>query len=127
MLSQFKLDRESLQIYLNKLEYKNRQFFRTAWPIDWAKFRDPMLVWQVLVQTSYYFKVVLVSVFLVLIISVSFLIYGFYLALTVPVAAQGGAIREGFVGTEINVFNPVLDLNPVETRIATLLFFRYIK
>jgi len=123
MLSQFKLDRESLQIYLNKLEYKIRQFFRTAWPIDWAKFRDPKLVWQVLVQTSYYFKVVLVSIFLALIISVSFLIYGFYLALTVPVAAQGGTIREGFVGTEINVFNPVLDLNPVETRIATLLFY----
>ena len=94
MLSQFKLDRESLQIYLNKLEYKIRQFFRTAWPIDWAKFRDPKLVWQVLVQTSYYFKVVLVSIFLTLIISVSFLIYGFYLALTVPVAARGGTIRE---------------------------------
>jgi Bacterial extracellular solute-binding proteins, family 5 Middle. len=73
--------------------------------------------------TSYYFKVVLVSIFLALIISVSFLIYGFYFALTVPVAAQGGTIREGFVGTEINVFNPVLDLNPVETRIATLLFY----
>ncbi len=120
---QSKLDRESVQIYLNKLEYRIRRFFRTAWPIDWAKFRDPKLVWQVVTQTSYFFKVVLVSVLLGLIVSVWFLVYGFYLVLTVPVAAQGGSIREGFVGTEVNVFNPVLDLNPVETRIAALLFY----
>ncbi len=118
-----KWNTNEIKIKLNKIEYKIIKFVKDCWPINWSKFKEPKIVFKVLLSTSYAFKAFLVTILFAFLVSVGFLGYSSYLVLTTEVAAKGGAIREGFVGSEINVFNPVLELNnSVETRISSLLF-----
>ncbi len=118
-----KWNTNEIKIKLNKIEYKITRFVKDCWPINWSRFKEPKIVFKVLLSASYAFKVFLVTILFAFLVSIGFLGYSSYLALTTEVAARGGAIHEGFVGSEINVFNPVLELNnSVETRISSLLF-----
>ena len=111
-----KWNTNEIKIKLNKIKYKITRLAKDCWPINWSKFKEPKIVFKVLLGASYTFKVFLVTILFAFLVSVGFLGYSSYLVLTTEVAARGGAIREGFVGSEINVFNPVLELNnSVET------------
>lgn len=116
-------DLQKLREKFAKKKFSWRKIWKEIWPIDWSFVKKPKLVAASVSQASYFVKVVFVISLIGLLVSFGYFFYGIYRVSTVPVAAEGGDIREAVVGGEMTFFNPVLDrTNEAETKVVDLVY-----
>ena len=116
------LNNSNLQDESNFVD-KAKDFALKAWPINWNNFKNYKLMRESLVAAPYAFKVFLLILSTILIISVGFFGFGIYLVSTKEVPGNGGLIREAVIASDVKAFNPVLESNSVmEQKVVQLIY-----
>lgn len=112
-----------LKTQIAKLEFKTRKILKDFWPINLASFKKPGIVIVSLIQAPYSLKTFFLISLVSLLISVYFLFFGTYLAISKEVPTTGGEIREALFDNNLKKFNPVLEANnESEKKIISLLY-----
>jgi hypothetical protein len=86
------------------------------YPIEWAKLTNVRLVYRAIVSSTSNTKIGLYVATAGLLLSTIGFGVGSYFALTTQVRDTGGVFREGVVGGQMELFNPVLDRSDQLTR-----------
>lgn len=105
-------------------KYKIKKVWREVWPINWSNLKKFKLISNAITNATYSLKVLITAAGIVFVGSVGIFVFSIYNdLLTKKVGAEGGAIREAVVGSEMNVFNPVLHTeSEAEQKINRLLY-----
>lgn len=104
-------------------KFKIRKLWSIVWPINWANFQKVNLVVSSIQNTGSKIKGVLIICLVGFLVSVIFLLQGFYLVLTVETANTGGEINEAIFSQSFSNLNPVLPLkNDTERQIVDLIY-----
>jgi ABC-type transport system substrate-binding protein len=115
--------KNSLQETIKTLRFKTHTIFKQSWPIEWKNFQDSDIIVKAVTSASTIAKLVVAGSVIGILLSFSFLVYGFYIISTKEAPDQGGEIREAVIDSTMSIFNPATAyLSDAEQRVNSLLY-----
>ncbi len=104
-------------------QYQADKFWHIVWPINWSNIRNYQLLINTLENTTSLIKGILAVCVVGSLLSSIFLLQGFYIALTVESANQGGEFNEAIYAQSFSTINPLLSAsNDTDRKVTSLIY-----
>jgi Bacterial extracellular solute-binding proteins, family 5 Middle len=109
--------------HLKDWQYQTNKFWTIVWPINWSNIQNYQMVINTLESATGFIKGIIAVCVVGSLLSSIFLIQGFYIALTVESANQGGEFNEAIYAQSFSNINPLLSAtNDTDRKITSLIY-----